>query len=79
MSYKLNEKSVIYYNKTGEIYDFELIKYKEYFYENKGFDDAGNMYYAITVEDGVPNWYRVEDFLSLAENRKLKIKKLNTY
>lgn len=49
-----------------------------YTISNLALDRKGDLFYSLTHKDGSNScWYREEDFLSLSEQRKIKLEKIN--
>jgi hypothetical protein len=78
MKYKIGDK-VIFLKKSYKEDAWPLIDFEKYEISNRAFDKMGiDTYYGVINKDGRSStWYLEEDFISLNEYRKLKIKKIN--
>lgn len=78
MKYRIGDK-VIFIKKSYKEDAWKLNNFEEYTITDRAFDNMGiDTFYGVCHKDGTSStWYLEEDFISLKEYRKFKIKKLN--
>jgi hypothetical protein len=75
MGYKIGER-VIFMSQPKKEYGWKLKDFEEYIICNRAFDEIE--YYTVRNISGSEetSWFEEDDFLTLKEYRKLKLKKL---
>ena len=84
MKYKIGDK-VIFKAQPDKVYAWKLDNYKEYIIVNKAFSDENSTdykpnttYYGVSDRKGTETtWFEAEDFITIKDHRKLKLKKIN--
>jgi hypothetical protein len=80
MKFHINDK-VVFLKRSNKEDAWPLINYEEYTIINAAFEtfESGNIFYGVKDKnDQESTWYHEDDFLTLKEHRKLKLKKLKS-